>query len=135
MSSMKKHGLSIALGALFLVSAAEVSPHAHLEFQFPAAGSTLREPPDIVRLRFSHSLKAEGSLLWIENESGDRIAEAGALRVDGALEMVCTFPVNIRIGRFHVYWRAATADRHQTRGDYWFTIQSAGLMNSSNDAD
>lgn len=115
---------SFVFSALILLCAAEVFAHVHLESQNPRAGSTLSEPPQIVRLQFSGSLKAEGSRLWFENAAGHRIAEAEALPMDGALEMVCPLPKEMRTGRFHVYWFAATSDGHQTQGDYWFSVYS-----------
>ncbi len=125
MNSTAKRGLQMLFVVHALLCAATAFAHARLESQDPRAGGTLTEPPHVVRLHFSDALKAEGSHLWIENSSGDRVAEADALPTDGILEMVCTFPMKMRSGRFHVYWRAASTDGHYTQGDYWFTIQSA----------
>jgi copper resistance protein C len=113
--------ISLVLAAL-LWGADGAGAHAFLERADPRVGSTVRNPPSLVRLWFTEHLEPAFSSVRIVNEAGTQV-DKGDGRVDPANPALLQISVPaLSPGSYKVIWRVLSVDSHVTEGDFTFRV-------------
>jgi len=108
--------------ASLLAVAPPLWAHAFLDRAVPAVGSTVRDPPARVTLRFSERLEPAFSKAQVLDASGRRVDNDDA-SVSG--DDAAVLSVSVRAlppGVYTVKWRVLSVDTHVTEGDFAFTV-------------
>jgi methionine-rich copper-binding protein CopC len=108
-----------ACAAHALSWASPAAAHAFLDHASPPVGSTVRDPPPEVKLKFTQELEPAFSTLTVQDASGKRI-DKGDARI-AADTMQVSLPL-LSPGRYKVTWRALSVDTHVTEGDFTFEV-------------
>ena len=104
--------------ALLLVGSAAAA-HAFLEEANPRVGSTVRDVPREVTLRFTQDLEPAFSSVTITDAAGLRV-DAGNPSFGGNIIRV---PLReIGTGSYRVTWRVLSVDTHPTEGSFSFVV-------------
>jgi hypothetical protein len=114
--------LAVCALAWAVAVAVPARAHAFLDHASPAVGSTVRAPPQQVKLWFTQELEPSFSAAQVLDASGKRVDQGNA-RVDEAdptLIIVSVPP--LAPGRYKVTWRVLSVDTHATEGDYSFDV-------------
>jgi methionine-rich copper-binding protein CopC len=113
----------LALAALWLaVWCVPALAHARLLQETPAAGASLDEPPEQVRLRFNEPVDAEFDPLRVYDAEGDRVDEDDA-RVDpDDARVVLAGLEDLPEGSYRVEWRVTSIDGHVIEDAYAFNV-------------
>jgi methionine-rich copper-binding protein CopC len=99
--------------------------HARLLQESPAAGASLEEPPERVRLRFSEAVDAEFDPLRVFDADGDRVDEDDArVDPDDARVLVAGLE-DLPAGSYRVEWRVTSIDGHVVEDAYAFNVTTA----------
>jgi copper transport protein len=116
--------VAVALLASLSVS---VSAHVALVAATPVPGSTIGQPPKMVRIRFDQVPDPKFNNITILDTSGKAVAggPAASNASDPAVIEV-TITAKLTPGLYTVTWQALAPDGHLTKGNYPFTL-SAGL--------
>ena len=111
--------LGIVLGGLGLAQA-----HAFLERAEPRVGSTIRTPPQVVRLFFTERLEPAFSTVRVLNAT-EQPVDKGDPTVDPSNPQELHVSVApLGPGRYTVHWRVLSVDTHVTEGDFTFRVES-----------
>jgi methionine-rich copper-binding protein CopC len=113
---------ALLLCALAFAGARGASAHAFLDHAAPSVGSTLREPPSVVRIWFSEAVEPAFSTIEVLNAAGQRV-DQGVVSVDPndpAILGVALKP--LPPGTYKVNWHVVSVDTHPTDGSFSFTI-------------
>lgn len=114
-----KHRFIAVLGVSALVSPLSAFAHAFLDHASPPVGSTVRAPPQEVRLWFTQELEPAFSTIAVQDASGKRVDKGDAKIVADTMQI--SLP-QLQPGRYKVIWRALSVDTHVTDGDFTFEI-------------
>jgi methionine-rich copper-binding protein CopC len=114
-----KQVIFAACAAYALSWGSPATAHAFLDRASPPVGSTVRDPPPQVKLKFTQELEPAFSTLTVQDSSGKRI-DKGDARI-AADTMQVSLPV-LQPGRYKVTWRALSVDTHVTEGDFTFEV-------------
>ena len=105
--------------------------HAGLVSSSPAADDTLTVPPEAVTLVFDGELTPDGTGFTVTDADGGVVGE-------GALDLTVAERNEIRgdlepggPGTYTVTWTAVSADGHEERGDFTFTLVNAESPNTA----
>lgn len=110
--------VTLALSAL----TARAAAHGFLERSDPRAGTTLKTPPDSVRLWFTGAIEPAYSRIEVLTEQGQRV-DVGAGVVDGQTRKSLKIAVPpLPPGRYRVEWRVLSVDAHVTKGAFTFRV-------------
>jgi copper resistance protein C len=106
--------------------------HARLLQAEPAAGATLENSPEQVRLRFSEPVDAEFSPLEVYGPDGGRVDRDNA-RVDSgdARVVEADLAYDLPEGSYEVQWRVTSIDAHVVEGRYSFAVVAAAGQSPS----
>lgn len=108
--------------ACMLAIAPVVWAHAFLDRATPAVGSTVRDPPARVTLRFSERLEPAFSKMQVLDARGRRV-DNDDTSVSGDDASVLSISVRtLAPGVYTVKWRVLSVDTHVTEGDFAFTV-------------
>ena len=109
-----------ALGGLVLC-AGPAGAHAFLKTASPPVGSTVRQAPGEVALRFTEGVEPAFSTITVQDAGGAELStgpvHAGA---DGSGLAVGLKP--LPPGTYTVTWHAVSVDTHRTEGRFSFTV-------------
>jgi methionine-rich copper-binding protein CopC len=117
---------AIAVISAFLACAAlpgVARAHAFLEHATPAVGSTVRESPASVTLRFTQRLEPAFSRVQVQDSSGRRVDKDDASLQGGDAAVLAVSVPPLVPGRYVVKWRVLSVDTHVTEGDYAFELK------------
>ena len=118
-SSMK----SIIFASLLLSVSAFA--HTHLVSSEPKAGAKLDQAPSMVMLTFSEKIEPKFSKVEVTDASGKRVDE-GKLEAGGEKGEMLHAPLKeLKSGKYHVTWKATSADTHKAKGKFDFTVDSS----------
>lgn len=107
---------------LWLASTSLAFGHAHLERQTPAPGTTLKQPPPVVKLVFSEPLEPAFSTLEITDGQGARVNRGDShVAADNPRLLVAPL-TRLEPGTYSVSWHVVSVDGHTTEGDYRFHV-------------
>jgi hypothetical protein len=120
--SARGRGLALALVTCAL-TASDAGGHAVLQRAEPRVESTLKRPPDEVRLYFSEHLEPAYSSLRVLNDRDVQVDRRDS-RVDRASPTLlrATLP-GLPAGRYKVLWRVLSIDGDVTEGAFTFRIE------------
>lgn len=120
--SARGFGLMLALVTVAL-TAGLAAGHAMLQRAEPRADSTLKRPPDEVRLYFSERLEPAYSAVRVLDERNTQVDRRDS-RVDRANPAVlrATLPP-LSPGTYTVVWRVLSIDADVTEGRYTFRVE------------
>src|SRR5260221_13365716 len=105
---------------LFAASAARA--HAFLDHASPAVGSTLRQPPTTISLRFTQELEPAFSTVSIIDQGGQRV-DSGDAQVDARDQSLLHASLKpLPPGTYKVIWRVVSVDTHTTEGAFTFRV-------------
>ena len=105
-----------------LAIAPPVWAHAFLDKATPAVGSTLRDPPTQVSLRFSERLEPAFSKLQVLDARGRRVDKDDASVSSDDASVLSVSVRALPPGRYTVKWRVLSVDTHVTEGDFTFDV-------------
>ncbi|MGI8857437.1 MAG: copper resistance protein CopC, partial [Thermomicrobiales bacterium] len=111
--------------ALLAIPPAAVSAHVALVAATPVPGSTVGQPPKMVRVRFDEIPDPKFNDITILDTSGKAVAggPATASASDPAVVEVA-ITAKLTPGLYTVTWQALAPDGHLTKGNYPFTLSS-----------
>ena len=115
--------LSFAWITLWIESA---SAHAQLSEANPAAGTTMREGPDLVSLRFTEPVDAEFDPVKVFGPGGERVDRGDAHISPDDARVVETGLEEAPQGTYTVEWRVTSIDGHVIADEYGFEVAEAG---------
>jgi methionine-rich copper-binding protein CopC len=128
MRALTRSRVSSALMLVTLWLAVWCAPalaHARLVQEEPAAGASLTESPEQVRLRFSEPVDAEFDPLAVYDAKGNRVDEDDArLDPDDARVLLASLE-ELPEGSYRVEWRVTSIDGHVVEDAYAFTVTAA----------
>jgi hypothetical protein len=113
--------------ALLLLAAALGGPptrgsaHGFLERSDPRAGSSVKRPPERVRLWFTGAIEPAYSGVQVLTERGQRV-DVGVPSLDGARKSLTVTVPPLPPGRYRVKWRVLSVDTHVTEGEFEFRV-------------
>src|SRR5688572_2323543 len=115
--------ITLTLAALWLAAwCAPALAHARLLQESPASGTSLEEPPQQVRLRFSEPVDAEFDPVRVFDAEGNRVDEDDA-RVDPDDARVLLAGLeHLPRGSYRVEWRVTSLDGHVVEDAYAFNV-------------
>ncbi len=102
-----------------------VLAHAELKESDPAAGETVAESPEQVRLRFNEPLDAAFSPLKVYGSSGERVDEDDARKDPGDARVVEASLEELTQGTYTVEYRVTSVDGHVIEDIYDFSVISS----------
>ncbi|MHB8647337.1 MAG: copper resistance CopC family protein, partial [Thermomicrobiales bacterium] len=116
--------LIVALTGLMIVSAS-VSAHVALVAATPVPGSTVGQPPVMIRIRFDQIPDPKFNDITLLDTSGMRVA-GGSATENASDPAVVEVVVKARLapGLYTVAWQILAPDGHLTKGNYSFTLAS-----------
>jgi methionine-rich copper-binding protein CopC len=103
-----------------------VLAHAQLSESEPAAGETVAESPEQVRLRFNEPVDAAFSPLKVYDSSGERVDEDDARKDPGDARAVEASLEELTQGTYTVEYRVTSVDGHVVEDTYDFSVISSG---------
>ena len=113
----------LALAGLWLVVwCAPALAHATLIREVPAAGASLAESPDQVRLRFNEPVDAEFEPIRVYDSEGSRVdRDDASIDPDDARVLVAGLE-SLPEGSYRVEWRITSIDGHVIEDAYAFNV-------------
>jgi methionine-rich copper-binding protein CopC len=112
--------LSIPL--LLWASLAVASAHAFLEHAQPRVGSTVKPPPDAVKIWFTEELEGAFSRIEVFDARHQEVDRKDS-KVDPASPAVMSVSLPpLAPGTYKVSWSAVATDTHHTTGTFDFTV-------------
>jgi len=120
---MRKFHLIALLSLTLLALPSAVWAHAHLKTAQPAAGATLHEPPNEIRLTFTQGVELPFSKISVTAEGGAAVATQALETVDADhTVLVVKFKSPLTHGTYQVDWQVTSVDTHKSDGHFTFTI-------------
>jgi methionine-rich copper-binding protein CopC len=122
-AGIRRLGALLGLSVVWLLLwCAPALAHARLLQEQPAAGASLAESPDRVRLEFSEPVDAEFSPLEVYDAGGHRVDVDNA-RIDPDDARVLLVDLKeLSEGPYDVEWRVTSIDGHVIQGKYKFSV-------------
>ena len=104
------------------IVATHATAHSQLELTVPAAGSTVRESPQRVELRFSQRLEPAFSKIRVLSRDGEQVDNRDSTvdRSD-ARQLGVSMP-RLPPGTYRVRWRVLSVDTHVSEGHFTFDV-------------
>jgi len=118
---MPPWGRAICLAALVAIGSS-AHAHAFLDHARPAVGSTVRSPPQAIRIWFTQEIEPAFSTIKVLDPKGNVIA-ASDKAVDPSDRTMLNLPVpSLAPGTYRIVWRVLSIDSHMTEGDFTFDV-------------
>ena len=105
---------------------APASAHAELSEATPAAGTTIRESPDLVGLRFTEPVGAEFDPIKVFGPGGERVDQQDARVSPDDARVVEVGLEELSRGAHTVEWRVTSIDGHVVADEYGFEVDGSG---------
>lgn len=124
MSTARKGAQGFALALVIWVLGTSVAlGHSGLQRAEPPVESTLKRPPNEVRLYFSERLEPAYSTVRVEGDSGVQVdrQDSHVDRTNPLLLRVTLQPLTH--GTYTVIWRVLSVDSHVTEGRFIFRVE------------
>ncbi len=112
--------------AWILLWCAPALAHAQLSESEPAAGETVAESSEQVRLRFNEPVDAAFSPLKVYDSSGERVDEDDARKDPGDARVIEASLEELTQGTYTVEYRVTSVDGHVVENTYDFSVISSG---------
>jgi copper resistance protein C len=113
--------IALAASAFCLIGQAAFA-HALLERAVPAIGSEVAQPPSALQLTYSEAVEPAFSKVEVTDAGGKRVDKNEITSRDD--RRVVVVPLKpLAPGTYTVKWQVTSADTHQTRGHFSFTLR------------
>ena len=114
--------------ALVLATAGPASAHAVLLRTEPSPQTTVKSPPEAVRLRFSEPVEVTFGAVRVFDVDGKRVDEGKIETASGRRELVV--PARLPGGTYTVTWRIVSTDGHRISGGFQFYVGSPSTISA-----
>lgn len=121
--------LAVALGALVLL-ASPAGAHAQLESTSPAAGERLDAGPEVLEVRFTEGVEAEGDALRLFGAGGERLDLGRSERAEGGKVLSATSG-ELGDGGYVLTWRVVSLDGHPISGGVTWRVGDGAAVDPS----
>ncbi|MEM6050206.1 CopC domain-containing protein YobA [Erwinia sp. P7711] len=119
---MRKFSLVFALA--LAVFSQQVSAHAHLKNQYPAANANVEASPQALTLTFSEDIEPAFSGVEIIDGNQKAIPLAEAERAPRQHnQLIAPLKQPLVSGHYQVNWHVLSVDGHKTQGNYSFSVK------------
>jgi len=116
--------LTMCAAAVVMAFAGQAAAHAHLVRADPAAATTLKTSPPMLRATFSEKLVPQFSTLVVTTAKGAPVATSKAALDPKDAHTLMVMPAGpLPPGDYVVEWRAVSTDTHRMMGRYGFRIR------------
>jgi len=117
----------ISLLSAFVLAATfspQVSAHAHLKNQYPAANANMDVSPQALTLTFSEDIEPAFSGVAMIDGNQQSVSLAKAERAPKQHnQMIVPLEKPLTNGHYQVNWHVLSVDGHQTKGSYTFSVK------------
>jgi copper transport protein len=114
--------------ALVLAAASPASAHAVLLRTEPSPQTTVKSPPEAVRLRFSEPVEVTFGAVRVFDVDGRRVDAGKIETASGRRELVV--PARLPGGTYTVTWRVVSTDGHRISGGFQFFVGSPSTISA-----
>lgn len=121
--------LGVVLGALVLL-ASPAGAHAQLESTSPAAGERLDAGPEVLEVRFTEGVEAEGDALRLFGAGGERLDLGRIERAEGGKVLRATSG-ELGDGGYMLTWRVVSLDGHPISGGVTWRVGDGAAVDPS----
>ena len=119
---------AIAVLAIVTATAGPAAAHAVLLRTDPSPQTTVKTPPEAVRLRFSESVEVAFGAVRVFDVDGKRV-DKGKITTDaGGREVVV--PASLPGGTYTVTWRVVSTDGHAVHGGFQFYVGAPSTISA-----
>jgi copper transport protein len=115
--------VTVALAAVFLLTARTAGAHARLRSASPADGAQLDRAPQEITLTFTEPVEAALSTVTLRDPAGSRLETVRGRIVPGDRRSCVASLPQLQPGAYVVEWRVVSVDGHAMTGSYTFTIR------------
>ena len=120
---MRKFSVVLALTFAAAFSQ-QVSAHAHLKSQYPAANANVTASPQALTLTFSEDIEPDFSGVEITDSNHQVVPVAKAARApEEHNQMIVPIEKPLVRGQYQVSWHVLSVDGHKTQGSYAFSVK------------
>jgi len=112
-----------AVCAAALMAPVAAFAHAHLDHAQPAAGSTVKTPPQDVTLSFTEAVEPKFSSIVVRDAHDAVVTDGVAQAMPGNTAQLRIGLKPLAAGTYTVEWRVLSVDTHRTHGDFTFTVE------------
>jgi copper transport protein len=114
--------------ASVLSAAGPASAHAVLLRTDPSPQTTVKSPPEAVRLRFSEPVEVTFGAVRVFDVDGQRVDEGKIGTASGRRELVV--PARLPGGTYTVTWRVVSTDGHRISGGFQFYVGAPSTISA-----
>jgi copper transport protein len=129
-----RHGLARALTgpvvmlAIVVATAGPAAAHAVLLRTDPSPQTTVKTPPEAVRLRFSEPVEVAFGAVRVFDVDGKRV-DKGKITTDAGRREVVV-PASLPGGTYTVTWRVVSTDGHAVHGGFQFYVGAPSTISA-----
>jgi copper transport protein len=120
-------GTAVGL-AIVAAAAGPAAAHAVLLRSEPSPQTTVKTPPETVRLRFSEPVEVAFGAVRVFDVDGKRVDEGTITTAAGRREVVV--PAAMPEGTFTVTWRVVSTDGHRITGGFQFYVGAPSTISA-----
>ncbi len=121
---MRKYSMILALAFAAAAFSQQVSAHAHLKSQYPAANANVTASPQALTLTFSEDIEPAFSGAEITDGNNQSVPLAKAARAPREHnQMIVPLEKPLTRGHYEVSWHVLSVDGHKTQGNYTFSVK------------
>ncbi len=114
--------------AIVVATAGPAAAHAVLLRSEPSPQTTVKEPPEAVRLRFSEPVEVAFGAVRVFDVDGKRVDTGKITTAAGRREVVV--PASMPEGTFTVTWRVVSTDGHRITGGFQFYVGAPSTISA-----
>jgi copper transport protein len=114
--------------AIVAATAGPAAAHAVLLRTDPSPQTTVKAPPDAVRLRFSEPVEVAFGAVRVFDVDGKRVDKGKITTDDGRREVVV--PASLPGGTYTVTWRVVSTDGHAVHGGFQFYVGAPSTISA-----
>jgi len=120
--------VTAAVLAIVAGTAGPAAAHAVLLRTDPSPQTTVKTPPEVVRLRFSESVEVAFGSVRVFDVDGKRVDKGKITTDDGRREVVV--PASLPGGTYTVTWRVVSTDGHAVHGGFQFYVGAPSTISA-----
>ena len=114
--------------AITVATAGPAAAHAVLLRSEPSPQTTVKTPPEVVRLRFSEPVEVAFGAVRVFDVDGKRVDKGKITTAAGRREVVV--PAAMPEGTFTVTWRVVSTDGHRITGGFQFYVGAPSTISA-----
>ncbi|WP_409451108.1 CopC domain-containing protein YobA [Erwinia sp.] len=123
MDSMRR-SMIFALALSAAAFSQQVSAHAHLKSQYPAANASVEASPQALTLTFSEDIEPAFSGVEVTTNQQQAVPLSEAERAPRQHnQLIVPLAKPLSSGQYQVSWHVLSVDGHKTKGTYTFSVK------------